>query len=203
MSATIGKVTVKVGTARKEGTEGYGSIGATCEVEVEMLGAGAADLTEARDRWIAWCEQTVAEAIARQRAALDGGHGSAPMPAPARPAALPAPAPEPPRKERREWGGPAAAREREERRGGDRRDGGGNRDGVPRSGGALYARLKEMDEQTEGLGVVKHVSRWAKARGNNDRMSDWDRDDVRDGWAEAQTYLEALRESERLQPAGY
>ena len=64
------------------------------------------------------------------------------------------------------------------------------------------ARLKDHDEQRD-TDVFPHVNRWAKTNGNDARMVDWDPDWVRDGWAEAQRYMESLAESDSLQPAGY
>jgi len=186
MSSEIRRVAVKVGVCRKEGTEHYGSVGASCEVEVEVEGTTAEALSAARDRWIGWCNQTVDEAIARQRAAL-------PAPA-ARPSAE-----EPPRrKERQHWD--TAGHGEEARRSPGGGGGGRNQDGPPRSGGALYARLRDLEEHGQE-GLVKRVSRWAKRRGNDRPMRDWDRDEVKDGWREAERLMEAFEESDRLQGA--
>lgn len=198
-------ITLRVEVCRKEGTASYGSIGASYSVDGIELPAGASDeaITRIRDHWTAFCQISVDTELARLRAGADAGPASRP--------ASPAPAPaaaEPPRKARSEWGTADHGRAAEPTDGrtgrapSAGRNGNSNRDGVPRSGGALYARLKEMDERDAGLGMVKRIARWAKNRGNDARMSDWGRDDVAEGWAEAESYLEALRESDSLQSAG-
>jgi hypothetical protein len=197
----VGGVKIKVGLSRKEGTDNYGSIGASVEVEVELHGATIGDIQGARDQWLSWCAEAVDRAIADQRSA--GGAAPAPHHGPA-PAALPAPnghpAPAPAPSRPQGWGTAyPSAGAAPPPSGAQRRGGGGNQDGPPRSGGGLYARLKGMDEQTPALKIVQHVKDWAKAGGNDGRFSDWTSEWVSAGWGEAQRYLEALRESDRLQ----
>lgn len=193
-------IRLKIGAQRKEGTDNYGSIGASCEVEGVEIPAGATpeQILEIRDYWFGLCEMSVQQQLAVLRGA---GSAQAAAPAANGHAAPPPRQPAPPReRERQTWPtadhGEAARERPRPARGGDRGD-------APRSGRALYARLKDMDEADEGLKVVKHVSRWAKARGNDSRMTDWSDDQAADGWREACRYLEALRESASLQGASY
>lgn len=196
---TIGTIKIKVGLSRKEGTDNYGSIGASIEAEIELHGATPADVQTNRDHWLSWCADALDKAIADQR----GAHAHA---APAAPAALPAPV-GPTGKPQQSWGtaypsagAPTPAPPPANGSGGGPRR--GNQYGPPRNGKALFARLKEMDERDPNLRIVKHVSAWAKAGGNDARFGDWSGDWVTAGWAEAEKYLEALRESARLQ-SGY
>jgi hypothetical protein len=199
---TTGSVKVRVDISRKEGTTNFGSNGASVGVEVELHGASSADIENARVHWTSWCADAVDHVLAAQRQ----DQGGAPAPA------LPAPAPAHPQpagptgRPRSEWGtaypaagGPPVAPPARAHGGGT---GNGNGDGPPRSGGGLYAKLKDLDEKNPSLRIVRHVANWAKAGGNADRMSGWPSEWVEGGWAEAQRYLEALRKSESLS-AGY
>lgn len=59
---------LKVGVSRREATDGDGSVGATCEIEVEVPGGtGEAELSRIRDRWLEMCENTVDDEIDRLR----------------------------------------------------------------------------------------------------------------------------------------
>jgi hypothetical protein len=193
-------ITIRVGVCRKESTGDYGSIGAECAVDGIEVPAGAApeELARVRAHWMTWCAATVDEELA----ALRDGAAPATAPRPAEPARESAP---PPRKERVEWGtadhGEAARRKPAGGGNGNGRRGAGggpDRSEAPRSGSALLARVKDLDEEN-GTDLYKTVCRWAKGQGNNDRMKDWTPDDVRDGWAVAQERMEALRKSEEFQ----
>jgi len=200
---TIGDIRVKVGLSRKEGTEHYGSIGASIEVEVQLHGATPGDVQAQRDHWLSWCAEALDRAIADQRGGAATPNHAAPAPAPA---GLPAPS-GPTGKPQQTWGtaypSAGAPAPPPGAGGAGGRRGAGNPEGAPRSGGGLYARLKGMDEQNPNLKIVQHVKAWAKGGGNDARFSDWSPEWVQSGWGEAERYLEALRESERLQGAGY
>lgn len=122
---------------------------------------------------------------------------AAPAPTPAPPPAEAAPersaAPAPARRDRNR------ERERYERAGRDRDEG----DDAPRTGGALFAALKRLDEEHPDLRVLQHVERWMEARGVRGRMKEYNREQVADAWGQAIRFQESLRESERLQSASY
>lgn len=185
--------TVKIGVCRKEGTANYGSIGASCEIEgIEVpAGATAQDVAAIATSYYQIARAAVEAELARQRAGSAAGPAAANGHAPA----------PPPRKERHEWDtadhGEAARRRP---MGGGGNGGNGDRSGPPKSGKGLYARLKDLDEAHD-YGVLQRVKSWAKQEGNDARMSDWTPDEIRDGWAVAERFLEALRESDRLQSA--
>lgn len=195
-------IRLKIGAQRKEGTDNYGSIGASCEVEGVEIPAGATpeQILEIRDYWFGLCEMSVTQQLAvlrgQQPGAAPAANGHA-APPPARPAA---PAPAAPARERQTWQtadhGEAA---RERPRGG----GGGGKDGPPRSGKALYARLKDLDEADDSLGLVKWAQRWGKSRGNDGRITQWSDEEAAAGWTAAQRHMEALARSESLQSADY
>jgi hypothetical protein len=72
-----------------------------------------------------------------------------------------------------------------ERRG----DGGGNgNQGPPRSGKALYARVKEL-EKGRGINLLEHLNNWAKVRGFPGRMIEWSESEVADAYIEAKDKL--------------
>ena len=197
-------ITISVSVSRKLGTENYGSVGASCEVHgIEVPASDPAETARLRDYWLGFCEASVHGELASLRGARRRRRTpTATRAAPRRPAAEPSPESPPPRKERREWGtadrGEAARPSHGTRRGASS----GDREKAPRTGGALTARLKDLDEADDSLGVLRHVRDWAKARGNDAKMKDWDDRDVADGWREATKHLEALANSESLQ-AGY
>ena len=59
---------MKVGVSRKEATDHDGSVGATCEIEVEIPGnATDEEVRRIRDRWLGMCEDTVDEELGRLR----------------------------------------------------------------------------------------------------------------------------------------
>lgn len=184
---TVGTIRVRVGACRKESTGDYGSVGGSAEIEVELHGATDGDIERERRKWLSLALAVVDDAIREQR-------GEAPRPA------APAPSPDaaPPRKETGRWGtaddGRAARRTPPGRKAGEAR----GDDDPPNTGRALFARLKDLDE-ANGSDLVKHVSKWGKARGVEGRITEWGRDEVKAGWAEARRYAEALRESESLQ----
>ncbi len=59
---------MKVGVSRKQATDRDGSVGATCEMEIEIPGnATDAEVLRIRDRWLGICEDTVDEELDRLR----------------------------------------------------------------------------------------------------------------------------------------
>lgn len=76
---------LKVGVSRREATDGDGSVGATCEIEVEVPGGtGEAELSRIRDRWLEMCENTVDDEIDRLRSTAVRPPAPSPSPSPAR-----------------------------------------------------------------------------------------------------------------------
>src|SRR5947209_13225086 len=131
---SVNRITLRVGASRKEGTGDYGSVGASCEAEVEIHGgATPAEIMEVRDQYLSLCECTVDDELARQRAAA----GAAPRPSSA-PAAADC-------KPRSTWGSAdrGEAARRTDGRTGKQPAAGGD---APQTGRALFARLKDHDE---------------------------------------------------------
>jgi hypothetical protein len=94
---------MKVGVSRKEATDRDGSVGATCEIEIEIPGnATDEEVRHIRDRWLEMCEDTVDEELDRLRHAASRS-GPASPPASATRTTAP-----PPRPSRPEFGTPPA-----------------------------------------------------------------------------------------------
>jgi hypothetical protein len=68
---------------------------------------------------------------------------------------------------------------------------GGN---VPRSGKALFAWTKDMEQRHE-VGLLKYLNGWAKLQEFPNRMIDWDAEQV------ALAYQEAIRKIQSIQPS--
>src|SRR5262245_39636219 len=103
---------MKVGVSRKEATGRDGSVGATCEIEIEIPG-GTPDheMLRIRDHWLEFCETAVDEELDR----LGNGSPDAEREPAPRPRVAPPPA------ERREYRSPEPTRARrdpEDARGG-------------------------------------------------------------------------------------
>jgi hypothetical protein len=77
--------------------------------------------------------------------------------------------------------GPAPARER-------------SRDQAPRTGKALFAWTKDM-EQRHQVGLLKYLNNWGKLQEYPGRMIDWDAEQV------ALAYGEAIRKLQAIQPS--
>jgi hypothetical protein len=89
--------------------------------------------------------------------------------------------PGPPVKSRNAWGsgGNGAAAPQEPRAGGQ-----------PRTGSALWARLREYESQYKrGKGVTRHILQWGESQGWPGRIANWDFDQVKAGEAEARSYI--------------
>jgi hypothetical protein len=67
----------------------------------------------------------------------------------------------------------------------------GHRNAEPRTGRALFAFVKEM-EQTHEVGLLKYMSHWAKLQDFPGRMVDWDVQQVKLGVAEIRRKLEHI-----------
>ncbi len=165
-------IRLKVGVSRKEATDRDGSVGATCEIEVEIAG-GAPDqeVLRIRDHWLDFCETTVDEELDRLRG---GSTAQAPGPPPApavRPNATPAPAPP----ARRDYGAPNPARGR---RDADDEAGGPPDDRLaPADGRQLLGWAAKQVPDAKGL-----VISFGKKQGYPTRIVDWDDDQVRSAY---------------------
>jgi len=74
-------------------------------------------------------------------------------------------------------------------------NGNGNGNGnVPRSGKALFAWTKDMEQKHE-VGLLKYLNGWAKLQEFPARMIDWDNEQV------ALAYAEAVRKLQSIQPS--
>jgi hypothetical protein len=71
---------------------------------------------------------------------------------------------------------------------------GGQKDQAPRSGKALFAWTKDM-EQRHQVGLLNYLNNWGKLQEYPGRMIDWDADQV------ARAYAEAVRKLQAIQPA--
>jgi hypothetical protein len=164
---------MKVGVSRKEAMDRDGSVGATCEIEVEIPGGTPdAEVLRIRDHWLGLCETTVDEELDRLR----GGPSrpvtvavSASSPAPsARIKAAPSQAARP------EYRGSAPSRGR---RAGDDHDDGGDLDDEgrpPTDGRQLLGWAAKQDPDAKGL-----VISFGKKKGYPPKIVDWDDDQVR------------------------
>lgn len=65
--------------------------------------------------------------------------------------------------------------------------------GPPRTGKALFAWVKEMEQRHE-VGLLKYLNNWGKLQEYPGRMVEWDADQV------ANAYSEAIRKIQALQP---
>ncbi len=163
---------LKVGVSRREATDGDGSVGATCEIEVEVPGGtGEAELARIRDRWLEMCENTVDDEIDRLRSTAV--RPSAPSSARARPvpsrstghegrtaAPTQAPAPAPARRARDEFD----------------RDDDRDLDGeaaAPSNGRQLLGWAAKQDPDAKGL-----IFSFGKKKGYPPRIVDWTDDQV-------------------------
>ena len=158
---------MKVGVSRKEATDRDGSVGATCEIEVELPG-GTPDqeVLRIRDRWLDFCETTVDEELDRLRGAPSV---SAPGPPPA-PAARPKAAPS--EAARRDYRTPNPTGGRR-----DAEDDDGGRDDdrlAPTDGRQLLGWAAKQVPDAKGL-----VISFGKKRGYPPKIVDWDDEQVR------------------------
>jgi hypothetical protein len=158
---------MKVGVSRKVATGEDGSVGATCEIEVEILGGATdAEVLRIRDHWLGMCEATVDEELGRLRAGTTGRAStptSSPEPAPRSKAAPSRPA----REEYR-----ASAPPRGRRDGND--DGDGDEGRPPADGRQLLGWAAKQDPDAKGT-----VISFGKKKGYPPKIVDWDDEQVR------------------------
>jgi hypothetical protein len=83
-----------------------------------------------------------------------------------------------------------------------RNDQGSERRGPPRTGGALFAWLKEQTE-TIGSDCVKYMNQWGKVRDFPNRIVDWDADQVAEGYAEMSRKIASKTSERRESEAAY
>jgi hypothetical protein len=157
---------MKVGVSREEATDDSGSVGACCEIEVEIAGGTAdAEIMRIRDHWLGLCEVTVEEELCRLRG---GQSGSTPASAPpARPAAAKAKAVRP------DYRAAAQARVRREdpEENGELDD---DEENPPTNGRQLLGWAAKQDPDAKGL-----VISFGKKRGYPSKIVDWADDQVR------------------------
>jgi hypothetical protein len=160
---------MKVGVSRKQATDDDGSVGATCEIEVEIPGGATdAEVLRIRDHWLGVCEATVEEEIGRLR---DEGAGrstaSAPSPEPAaRSKAAPS---RPARPEYR-----ASAPPRGRRDAADDLGDGDDEGRPPADGRQLLGWAAKQDPDAKGV-----VISFGKKKGYPPKIVDWDDEQVR------------------------
>jgi hypothetical protein len=155
---------MKVGVSRKEATGEEGSVGATCEIEVEIPGnATDEEVLRIRNRWLGFCEATVEEELGR----LLNGHSESPSPRPPAPAARPTVASTPaarpdPRAQ------PPARRDRDD----DHRDE-FEEPHAPNDGRQLLGWAAKQVPDAKGL-----VISFGRKRGYPPKIVDWDDEQV-------------------------
>jgi hypothetical protein len=158
---------MKVGVSRKEATDRDGSVGATCEIEIELPG-GTSDheVLRIRDHWLDFCETTVDEELDRLRGGSSASDSGTP-PAPAvRPKAAPPQAPH------RDYRAPSPTRGHRDAEGddGDRYD-----DRLaPADGRQLLGWAAKQVPDAKGL-----VISFGKKKGYPPKIVDWDDEQVR------------------------
>lgn len=154
---------MKVGVSRKEATGRDGSVGATCEIEIEIPG-GTPDqeMLRIRDHWLEFCETAVDDEIDRLR---DGSPDAGREPA-ARPRVAPPPAE---RREHRSQGPPRARRDAD-----DDRSGPDESRPAPSDGRQLLGWAAKQDPDAKGL-----VIEFGKRKGYPPKIVDWDDEQVR------------------------
>ena len=162
---------LKVGVTRKEATDRDGSVGATCEIEVEIPG-GTPDheVLRIRDHWLDFCETAVDDELDRLR-----GGPSTPEPAapPARPArAQPQSPPSPSASDRRDYRSPGPPRGRRDPD--DFRGESGEDRVAPSDGRQLLGWAAKQDPDAKGL-----VISFGKRKGFPPKIVDWDDEQVR------------------------
>ncbi|MHB1561686.1 MAG: hypothetical protein ACYC61_29910 [Isosphaeraceae bacterium] len=161
---------LKVGVSRREATDGDGSVGATCEIEVEVPGGtGDAELVRIRDRWLEMCENTVDDEIDRLRTT------AVRPPAPSSPRAQSVPSRSTGHEGRTAAPPPATTPARRARDEFDRDDD-RNLDGegaAPTNGRQLLGWAAKQDPDAKGL-----VFSFGKKKGYPSRIVDWTDDQV-------------------------
>jgi hypothetical protein len=156
---------MKVGVNRKEATDQDGSVGATCEVEVEIpSNASDEEVLRIRDHWLGLCEATVDQELNRLR---NGAADSAP-----KLAAVARPKPEFSQAARRDDRATTPSRGRH-----DSADNNGHRDDdrhAPTDGRQLLGWAANQDPDAKGL-----VISFGKKKGYPPKIVDWDEEEVR------------------------
>jgi hypothetical protein len=157
---------LKVGVSRKQVTDEEGSVGVTCEIEVEIPGGATdAEVLRIRDHWLGICEATVDDELCRLR----DGTAEAVSASSAEPAARPKAAPS--HSARPEYRAPAAPRGR-----GDVSavNGDGDEGRPPADGRQLLGWAAKQDPDAKGL-----VISFGKKKGYPSKIVDWDDEQVR------------------------
>ncbi len=158
---------LKVGVSRKEATDREGSVGATCEIEVELPGGTAADeLARIRDHWLSICENTVDDEIERLRGESAGM--AAPSPGRSRPA--------PSRLNGTDTRGPAPTRRSREEDDEDN-DVLDDEERPPIDGRQLLGWAAKQDPDAKGLVIA-----FGKKKGYPSKIVGWTDDQVRSAY---------------------
>jgi hypothetical protein len=184
---------MKVGVSRQEATDRDGSVGATCEIEVEIPGGTPdAEVLRIRDHWLGLCEATVDEELDRLQNGPARPAAASPPASSAAPSFSPKAAPSASPAGRPEYRGPSPARgrraaddddddnDRDRDRVRDRDDSGR----PPIDGRQLLGWAAKQVPDAKGL-----VISFGKRKGYPTKIVDWDDEQVRTAYryARAQT----------------
>lgn len=177
---------MKVGISRREATGRDGSVGATCEIEVEIPGGTPdAEVLRIRDHWLELCESTVDEELDRLQNGTERPASASPPSAPTAPSFRPKAAPPGPATDRPEYRGPSPARGRHESDDDRHRDLDRDRDRdhdrgrddegrPPIDGRQLLGWAAKQVPDAKGL-----VISFGKKQGYSTKIVDWDDEQVR------------------------
>lgn len=170
-------IKLHVNVCRKLGRPDFGSVGASCGLEVEVkVGDGrivefpdAESIRKQVRHAYRLCEEAVAEELARLTAE-EGSQTSLPP--------KPTVEPErPPAKQKHEWEG------RRPRAGQGGRPPGTDR--APTTGKGLFRWLKEQEEKIGAPGLIGYVNRWGKLQEFGGKIVEWTGPEVADAYREA------------------
>jgi hypothetical protein len=170
---------MKVGVSRQEATDRDGSVGATCEIEVEIPGGTPdAEVLRIRDHWLNLCEATVDEELDRLQNGTVRPASASPPASSAAPSFRPKAAPPASASARPEFRGPSPARERrpsdddvDDR---DRDRGRDDEGRPPIDGRQLLGWAAKQVPDAKGL-----VISFGKRKGYPTKIVDWDDEQVR------------------------
>jgi hypothetical protein len=158
-------IRMKIGVTRKEATDRDGSVGATCEFEVEIpSSASDEDVLRIRDHWLGLCEATVEEELDRLRSGASDP--------PPRQAPVPRSQPERASAQRYADRPERSTRDRRDEFHDDRHIDDNGR--APSNGRQLLGWAAKQDPDAKGL-----VISFGKRKGYPTKIVDWDDEQVR------------------------